>query len=341
MRNLLEKYIVGCDIGGTWVRVAICKIGLRNEEIIVKMERTLKEDKNSISGQICKLLNLLIKENNLKIEQILGIGLASAGPLDINKGIVFNNANLGFKEIPLKEPIKKIFPEIPLYLINDCNAAVLGVHFFEADNDEKDNIAYITMSTGIGGGVICNGNLILGKDGNASEIGHIILEPNSASKCNCGAYGCWEVFSSGTGIRNRTLDAIKEGKLNFEKLLRLVDNNISQITAKEVFEAARQNDELSLKIIEKCILFAKIGVGSVNNFYDCKSIYFGGALMENSEQIINPLQEQFKSDPIKFTINRPPTLKISKFKSEIGIRGALAYIKYKLEKNGVVAFCTE
>ncbi|MBY9006698.1 MAG: ROK family protein [Candidatus Lokiarchaeota archaeon] len=336
----MEKFIVGCDIGGTWVRVAICKLALKGEQILLKKERTLKEDQYSISGQICKLLDLLIKENNLKREQLLGIGLASAGPLNIIKGIAFNNANLGFREIPLKKPIKDIFPKIPLYLINDCNAAVLGVHCFEADEQEKDNLAYITMSTGLGGGVICNGNLILGKDGNASEIGHIILEPNSKNACNCGTFGCWEVFSSGTGIKNRTLDAFKEGKLNGENLLKLVKNNKSEITAKEVFQAARDNDELALKMVDNCVLYSKIGVGAVNNFYDCNSIYFGGALMENSEQIIAPLKEQFKIDPIKYTINRPPELKISKFKSEIGIRGALAYIKYKLEKNSVVAFCS-
>ncbi|MBY8983138.1 MAG: ROK family protein [Candidatus Lokiarchaeota archaeon] len=340
MRIILEKYIAGCDIGGTWVRVAICKLELKDEEIIIKKERTLKEDKYSISSQICKLLKDLIKEKSLKREQLLGIGLATAGPVDIGKGILFNNANLGFREIPLKNPIKEKFPEIPLYLINDGNAGVIGVHYFEALEKEKNNLAYITMSTGIGGGVICNGNLLLGKDGNATEIGHLILQPNSKYLCNCRAYGCWEVFSSGTGIKNRTIDAFHEGKLNGEKLLKLVKNNKSNITAKEVFQAARDGDKLSLKIIDNCVLYSKIGVGSVNNNYDCESIYFGGALIENEEQIITPLRKQFKNDPIKYTVNRPPNIKISKYKSEIGIRGALAYIKYILQKNSVVAFCS-
>ncbi len=340
MRIKLEKYIGGCDVGGTWVRVAISKLNLEKEEILLTKQRTLKENQNSISNQISELLNKLIEENGLKREQLLGIGLASAGPLNVNKGIVFNNANLGFKEIPLKKPIKENFPNIPFYLINDCNAAVLGIHFFEANDKEKDNIAYITVSTGIGGGVICNGHLLMGKDGNAAEIGHVILERNSRYLCNCGAYGCWEVFSSGTGVRNRTLDAIEEGKLNGEILLKLVKNNKLKITAKEVFDAARRGDELSKRIVNDCVLYLKIGVGSVNNYYDSESIYFGGALMENAEQLIEPLRKQFINDPIKYTINRPPNIKVSNFREDIGIKGALAYIKYKLEKKNVVKFCS-
>ena len=331
-----QNFLVGVDIGGTWIRVAICTADLIEKNIKNKITETLKENKYSISNSVCKLLSELLSENSIKSEQIIGIGLATAGPIDMIKGEVFNNANLGFRVIPLKKPIEEKFPGIPIYLINDCNAAVLGVHYFEADDYEKENIAYITVSTGIGGGVICNGHLLFGKDGNAVEIGHGIVEPKSTIQCNCGAYGCWEVFSSGTGVKKRTLNTLNDGELKADILLRIVDGNKSNITAKEIFQAAREGDKLSKKIVNECIFYLKVGLGLVNNYYDCSSIFFGGAMMKDKEQILPPLIEQFEKDPIKFTVNHPPKIKITKYRDEIGLRGALALVKYKLENNPIL-----
>jgi len=332
-----KKYIAGVDIGGTWVRVAICTADLNEKNIKKRKIKTLKETKYSIANSVCQILSELLSEANIEQDQILGIGIATAGPLNMEKGEVFNNANLGFRVIPLKKPIKKIFPEIPIYFINDGIAGVLGIHFFEAEKDEQDNLVYISMSTGIGGGVICSGRLLLGKEGNAAEIGHALVEPKSIAKCNCGAYGCWEAYSSGTGVRNRALDAINEGNLNAEKLMLIVDNNKSKITAKEVFQAARNGDELSNKIIDDCVFYTKVGIGLVNSYYDCSSIYFGGAMMIDKDQIIPLVIEQFEKNPIKFTINHPPKIKLTKYEDEIGIRGALALIKYKLERNIIIS----
>ena len=331
-----QKYIIGVDIGGTWIRVAICTRDLKEENIKTKVVITPKENKFSISNSVCILISELLEENNISEDQILGIGLASAGPIDMETGELFNNANLGFREVPLKKPIQAKYPDVPIYLINDCNAAVLGVHYFEASEDEKENLVYITVSTGIGGGAICNGHLLLGKDGNAAEVGHGLVEPKSILQCNCGAYGCWEVYSSGTGVMKRTLEAINEGNLNADILMKLVENDTTKITAKEVFQAAREGDQLSKTIVNQCIFYMKVGIGLVNNFYDCSSIYFGGAMMKDKDQILTPIIEQFEKNPIIFTINHPPNLKATKYRKDIGLRGALALIKYKTENSPIL-----
>ncbi|MFO8020531.1 MAG: ROK family protein [Promethearchaeia archaeon] len=333
---MVNEYIAGIDVGGTWIRVALSSLDLDKEQIHVKTTPNLKENKYSISTSICTLLYELIEELDLTKDQLHSIGLASAGPLDMEKGEVFNNANLGFKRIPLKAPIGKEFPEIPINIINDCNAAVLGVHYFEATKQEKDNLVYITLSTGIGGGVICNGKLLLGKEGNAAEIGHGKVEPKSDIRCNCGAKGCWEVFSSGTGVKNRTLKFLEEGELDSKILMNMVDNDKSKISAKEVFLAAKKRDKLSQKVVNDCIFYTKVGIGLVNNFYDCKSVYLGGAMMKDRDQILPPIQKQFKENPIEFTINHPPNIKKTTLADEVGLRGALALAKYKLEKNPIV-----
>jgi len=299
---------------------------------------TPKDDKYSISAVVCELISNLLTENKIDQAQVLGIGVATAGPLNIEKGEIFNNTNLGFKVIPLKKPIIERFPGVPLDFINDCNGAVLGVHYFEANKNEKDNLVYITMSTGIGGGVICDGHLLYGKEGNAAEVGHGIVEPKSKFQCNCGAFGCWEVYSSGTGVRNRALEEINQGQLKAKVLMKVVENDKSKITAKEIFKAARMGDELSLKIVDDCIYYSKVGIGLVNNFFDCSSIYFGGSMMKDKEQILPPLIDQFTMDPIKFTINHPPQLKSTKFMDDIGVRGALALVKYKIENHEIISW---
>ena len=331
-----KDFIIGADIGGTWIRVAISPINLKKEAIIIKTTQTPKINEYSISNAIISLITQLLVENNIEKDQILGIGLASAGPINIETGEVFNNANLGFKELPLKKPIQERFLGVPIYMINDGNAAVLAIHYFEAEDDEKDNIVYVTMSTGIGGGAICNGHLLLGKDGNAAEIGHGIVNHQSRFQCNCGAFGCWEAYSSGTGVRNRALEAIKTSSLSSKILMFMVDNDETKITAKELFQAARGGDKFSKSIVDQCIFYTKVGVGLVNNYYDCTSIYFGGAMMKDSDLILPPVIEQLETEPILFTINNPPKLKVTKNLDNIGVMGALALIKYKLEKNPII-----
>jgi glucokinase len=337
---MVEKYIAGSDVGGTWIRIALSPLTLEKDSIQIKQVKTKKENKFSISSQICQILSDLLSENDIKRNQLLGFGLASAGPLDLKKGTSFNSPNLGFKEVPLKEPIKKEFPEIPFYLINDCLAAVLGIHYFEATEEEKDNLVYITMSTGIGGGVICNGYLVLGKDGNAAEIGHSKVAAQSNYKCGCGAYGCWEAISSGTAVRKRTLDALKNSQSKAEILLELVNHEKSKIGAKEVFEAARRGDTLSREIIDESVFYNKVGVGLINDYFDCKAIYFGGAMMNDQDLLFIPLKEEFQTETIEFTINKTPELKITQYRSEIGTMGALALVKYKVENNPVVSTYT-
>jgi len=331
-----KEFIIGADIGGTWIRVAVCPIDLKREAIIIKTAQTPKVNEYSISNAIVSLITELMIDNDIEKDQILGIGLASAGPINQKSGELFNNANLGFREIPLKKPIQERFLGVPIHMINDCNASVLAIHHFEASDDERDNIVYITMSTGVGGGVICNGHLLLGKDGNAAEIGHGIVNHQSSIQCNCGAFGCWEVYSSGTGVRNRALETIKTSSLNSKILMFMVDNNEENITAKELFQAARGGDKFSKSIVNQCIFYTKVGVGLVNNYYDCTSIYFGGAMMKDNDLILPPVIEQFKTEPILFTINNPPQLKVTKNIDDIGVMGALTLVKYKLERNPII-----
>jgi glucokinase len=333
---MASQFLIGVDIGGTSVRVAIAPIdNLKNMQKV--KQDTAKTDANAVSRQVIELIEGIISKQKIAVKDIKAISIATAGPIDAAKGEIFNNANLGFKIIPLKAPIAKKFPSIPINIINDCRSAVLGVHCFEATPDEKENMGYVTISTGIGGGFVVNGHLVLGKEGNASEVGHGVIAARSGVQCNCGAEGCWEAFCSGTAIAKHALDAIEKDASEGETLLGMVDGDKEKITAKEVYEAARNGDPLSMRLVDQATYFNAIGLGLINNFYDPKVIYLGGSMLKDEQQILPPLKDIFENRTIEFTINHPPVLKKTTLGDEVGLLGALALGKYKIEKNIVIS----
>jgi len=312
------RYLVGVDIGGTHIRTCIAPLENLTKDLIVKIkETTSKTDQYALGKQIVRMISSLLAQNHLHKSDIVSINIATAGPLDTKKGIIFNNANLGFKTIPIKAPISQEFPEIPCNMINDANGAVLGVHYFEALENEKNNLVYITMSTGIGAGVIANGHLVLGKDGNAAEVGHGTIS-NSDSECSCGTNGCWEAFSAGSGLSKQ----IKAAGLTWSN--------------EELYEFARIGDLIAGGIVDQATHYSTIGIGLINNYYDPEAIYIGGAITKNADLFLPIIQENFEKHTIKFTINRPPTIKLTQLGDEIGLLGAIALGKYILDKNKIL-----
>ncbi len=330
--------LIAVDIGGTSVRVAIAPVDDIQVTSIKKLKQdTSKTDPGAISSQVIEMANTLLSRGNVALSDVQAISIATAGPIDMARGEVFNNANLGFKIIPLKEPVSAAFPGIPLHIINDCNGAVLGVHCFEATPDERDNLAYVTISTGIGGGVVSNGHLLLGKEGNAAEVGHGVLAPHSGVRCNCGAEGCWEAFSSGTGVAKHARDRISQDKTKGKAILDLAGGELARLSAKDVYAAARKGDALAKELVNQANYFNAMGIGLMNNFYDMTVVYLGGSMLKDEEQIIPPIREMFSSKSIEFTINKPPQLKRSRLGDEVGLMGALALGKYKIEKNPIIS----
>ena len=170
--------LVAVDIGATNIRVAI------GEEKGLKAKRSEATDRlngpEGVPRQIARMIR------NLDVEPI-AIGVGSIGPLDKKRGAIGATPNFAFKHIPIVSPLKVEF-NVPVQIMNDCNAAVIGEHLYGAGKG-LDNIFYVTMSTGLGGGAIVDGNSLNGKDGNAPEIGHLTLDPESELICGCGCRG--------------------------------------------------------------------------------------------------------------------------------------------------------
>ncbi|MEM3833063.1 MAG: ROK family protein [Thermoprotei archaeon] len=313
-------YAVGVDIGASKIRVALANYEGR---IISKsIESTPKFGDNlTIPKLIGSIIDATIQENNISLNEILGIGIGSIGPIDFNKGIIPRTANLPFKKIPLVSYLKNRF-NTNVILVNDCVAGVIGERIFGAGK-MHENLIYITISTGIGAGVYVDGKPLIGKDGNAHEVGHMTVDPKGKLTCGCGGKGHWEAYSSGSGIPKlvKLILSRKDKNRIKESILLKIVNSTDKIDSKTVYEAARLNDKLALEIIEEVNKYNIIGFANIINVYDPSLITVGGSItLNNPDLVLNPIKQNIK----KYIINRPPEIVLTPLGEDIVLYGAIA-----------------
>jgi len=289
---------VGVDIGGTNLRVCI---GDERGKIKTKLSEKLDVgSKNSVVEQITRLIKSLGGDFS-------AIGIGSIGLLDLKKGELSNPVHIPFKSIPIVRQLKDEF-DVPAYLVNDCDAGVIGEKFFGLGKNEE-NLAYVTISTGIGCGVILNGRLLLGKDGNATEVGHITVDLERKLKCGCGGYGHWESYCSGRNIPN------------FVRLIAKSNARLSSITTEQFFDKAKSKDKVAMEIVDKIGEINAIGLSNINAAYDVSLITIGGSVaLKNKNLILDPIRKYLP----KYSVNRIPKIELTPLGDDVVLYGAMA-----------------
>jgi len=317
-----RKYIIGVDLGGTWVRAALSD---EKGKIMEKVQEKVDvSSEKAVSNQIVKIVRILCNRRGVDINSLEGVGIASAGPLDIKEGALINPTNLPFDYVPLTRPISKQLG-VPTFLINDCAAAALGERIFGAGKG-LDNLVYITIGTGIGGGAIVDGHLLLGKDGNAVEIGHITIDYEGRLRCGCGKRGHWEAYCSGRNIPNYVrmrLEEVDEELKRQSLLFKKIRGELSQLSSQDLFEAAKRGDKLSLQLVEEIGVLNAMGFANVINAYDPSLITVGGTVaLKNEELILPPIRKHVKN----YAVNRLPKIIITPLSENIGIYGGISIV---------------
>lgn len=312
-----DNYAIGIDLGATNVRAGI---GTAEGRILVKIcEKTDKSHgSEGISAQIIGMIHSLIDDAKTTI---LGIGIGSIGPLALKKGIITQSPNIPFNSVPLRRPIQREF-NTSITLLNDCNAAVVGERRFGAGKG-VDNLVYMTLSTGIGGGVFVDGRLLLGKDGNASEVGHIVIDVEGRLRCGCGKLGHWEAYCSGRNIPNYVRMRLKEEGYRDSSLRKRVKEWSQEETTEMLFEEAERGYKEALDIVEDIGRLNAAGFASVINVYDPSIITVGGAMaLKHESLIVNPIQKYVRN----YAINRVPEICITPLGEDAVLLGALAIV---------------
>jgi glucokinase len=259
---------------------------------------------------------------NASKEEILGIGIVSPGSVDSKNGKLLEASNLpGFKDTPVSKIMEEEF-NIKTFFDNDANAAALGELWFGAGKD-CDNFVYITVSTGIGGGIVINRNIYSGNTNNAGEIGHTTVEPNGP-KCNCGNRGCLEVMASGTAIARIAKERLKTGEKS-------ILSQYEVITSKEVFEAAAAKDRLAEGVIDYCMEYLGIGVANIVNTLDPEKIIIGGGVSKVGAVVFDWVRKVIDERAFKLPAK---TIKIvpAGLGADAGVIGAVGIVLSNIKK---------
>ncbi len=285
--------IIGIDLGGTKI-AGVLATPSGKVLMDVQIPTEANQGKARVISNISKVIDTLIKSHKVKIK---AIGIGAPGPILYEKGIVVEAPNMpGWKRVHLKEIFEKEF-RVPVFVDNDANCAALAEAWFGAGKFVK-HFLYITVSTGIGGGIIIDKKLYRGAIGAAGEFGHMIIDSENKYQCACGNHGCLEALASGTAIKKITgMDAIA------------------------AHLAAHQGDKKAKKALDEVAHYLAIGIANLVNIFNPEMIVIGGGLSNMWQHIGLPVKKEFK----KYALTLPAkSVKIvrAKLKGDAGVLGA-------------------
>lgn len=319
-------YYIGVDIGGTSIKVGVVD---KNGNLLKKQSfKTLIDNHyTEIAQDIYKTILDLLESLNLKKEDIKAIGVGSPGCIDSNTGTIMYASNLKWENVPLGKMLTDL-SGWPAFVHNDANAAAMGEWMFGSGKNYK-NVVFVTIGTGIGGGVIINGELFEGNFSAGTEIGHIRLGTQGI-QCTCGRTDCYETYASATALIRLTKNAMNQNSSS--KMWDFVEGDIEKTGGKTAFECAKAGDEAAKKVIDEYIFYLGEGLINLANIFRPDVIILGGGVCAQGEALTKPLQEHM--DKYIFASEFLPTVPIitASLGNDAGIIGAAALGISKYER---------
>jgi glucokinase len=315
----MPQLIVGIDIGGTKIAGGLISQKGRLVKSLIVPTRAAEGFKASF-GQIVQAIDGLMEHAGGK-QNVTGIGICAPGPLNPKTGLVINPPNLpGWRNVQLARMIEKRFA-LPTKVENDANAAGLAEVLFGAAVGYRD-IFYVTVSTGIGTGIIIDKKIYHGKNGVAGEGGHVSIDFRSPYRCGCGTLGCIEALAAGPGMVRRARVRLEQEHTTPSLLRDLTRGHLSQITPKMVEQAASADDPVAKSIIDETGFYLGVWLGGMISLLDPEAIVIGGGVA----QIGKPLFDKIRATIPQFTINRRFAAKLpiltAKLQKNVGVFGA-------------------
>lgn len=307
------KYYIGIDLGGTNIAAGVVdseyKI-IARAAVPTKCPRSCRE----ISEDMVSLARDVAAQAGLTLDDVEYIGIGAPGMIDSERGVIEYSNNLDFYNEPMAEYIRKKINK-PVYIENDANAAALGEFVAGAAKGCSSAIC-ITLGTGVGGGIIIDGKIYSGFNFAGAEIGHMVIEVDGA-QCTCGRKGCFEAYSSATGLIRMTKEAME---LHPEsKMHEMAGDHISGRLA---FNAMREGDAAAKEVVDKYIRYLAAGITNVINIFQPEVLCIGGGVCNEGEALMKPLREEVRKEV--YTKRSPKNTEIvrAQLGNEAGIIGA-------------------
>ena len=282
----MSKKIIGIDLGGTSIKFAILTLDGEVQEKWSIKTNILDEGSHIVDDMIESIAHRL-KMLELDASEFQGIGMGSPGVVDREKGTVIGAYNLNWKTLqPVKEKIESAL-HIPFFIDNDANVAALGERWKGAGENQPD-VVFMTLGTGVGGGVIIDGKPLCGFNGAAAEIGHLPVADEEKEYCNCGKRGCLEQVASATGIVKTAVRMLSES--DEPSALR----DIPYISAKAVFDEAKNGDSVALKVVDYMCRYLGKGLACASGMVDTEVICIGGGVSAAGEFLLSRVEKYYK-----------------------------------------------
>ena len=280
----MANYVFGVDVGGTSV-----KMGLFDTEgnVLEKWEIPTRTENNGekILPDIAASVKEKMEERKLSQEDVAGVGIGVPGPVE-KSGIVHRAVNLGWSELNMKEELAALLGGMRVEGGNDANVAALG-EMWRGGGQGHKNLVAVTLGTGVGGGIIINGEIMTGSTGAGGEIGHIHVEDDETEACGCGNFGCLEEYAAATGITrlaNRVLKASDK-----DSVLRG-----GEVSAKTVFDAVKAGDELAIEIAKQFGDYLGKGLGVIAGIINPEIFVIGGGVSKAGEILFDYIKPSFE-----------------------------------------------
>jgi glucokinase len=313
-----EQYAVGVDLGGTNVRTAL--VSRQGRIRCAEARRSdLSRGPAALMDEMAELVQRVIEQGAAAPDGVVGIGVGSPGPLSPSRGLVFKAANLpGWKNVELRRGITERTGR-PTIIDNDANLAAYG-EFWAGAGKGADNIVMLTLGTGIGAGVVINGELLHGHFENAAELGHTIVVPNGRV-CSCGQRGCLEQYASASSVARRVVEGIKNGESSI--LAGMVARN-EPFGSRKVVEAAQDGDALASRIWDEACYFLAIACANIQHAFNPQRIVLSGGMSKAGSFLTELVQKHFEL--LSWNLHDDfPEIAVAELGDDAGVIGAAGW----------------
>ena len=311
-------YNIGIDLGGTNIAIGIVD---ENYNIVLKDKVPTRTERptSAIMDDMANLCKSLLERLNLTFEDIGSAGIAAPGSIDVENGVVRYSNNIKMENYPIARELKNRIPLKNVFVENDANAAALAEAKAGAGKG-LDDVVMITLGTGVGGGVVIGGKLYSGFNYAGAELGHTVIE-FGGRQCTCGRKGCFEAYSSATGLINMTKEKLAETKDTL--MWEMVDGDINNTSGRTAFDACRKGDKAGKEVVDMYIGYLACGLANMINIFQPEVLCIGGGVCGEGDYLLNPLKELIKQNSYGYERQERNTqLKIAELGNDAGIIGA-------------------
>ena len=314
------KYIVGVDLGGTKIAVAVISEDGERVAGFLSEPTPVEAGPEGVVVEIVRLVDesiAIARESDGADIELIGMGIGAPGPLDTRSGMVLLTPNLGWRDMPLRDRMKEL-TGLDAALDNDANCAILGETWKGAARGGRIVIG-VTIGTGIGGGIVVGGKLYHGASDVAGEFGHMTID-STGRRCGCGNYGCLEAYASGPAIARRAIEAVEAGTES--QLAQHAGGNLEGVTAETVFRAAEAGDELAVEVVRETARFLGIGIANLINVLNPETVVVCGGVTRAGDTLLNPLRTEVRKRAFKPAVDACRIVP-GELKDTAGVMGAV------------------